>query len=81
VWFRSSLTSDAYAYRWLRTGFLPGSAVKDDGSLNAGLRMSKHLLQAHTDLMFPCHVGDQQFALEWIQKHVGFVILDVSLTI
>jgi hypothetical protein len=63
------------------TGFLPGQKVKDGGNLNTGLRKSS---QFKKPFKFPINdfdVVDQNFALQWVQKHVRAVLASSILNI
>lgn len=60
-------------YRLGVFGFLPGAEVKANGSLNAGLREWMH---ARIRCVWSSLYGsvDQNFALQWVQKHVGHLL-------
>ena len=59
-------------YRLGLFGFLAGSEVKANGALNAGLRecFSKRVVW-HGCCILTCYTVDQNFALQWVQEHVG----------
>ena len=55
-------------YRLGVLGFLSSSQIKANGALNAGLCTPFSLSSRVTLMTFPV---DQQFALKWVQQHVG----------
>ncbi|KAG6836906.1 hypothetical protein H0H93_001493 [Arthromyces matolae] len=62
----------AIQYRLGVYGFLPGNEVKSGGALNAGLRTSLFSLSVVCkQLINEQFKVDQEFALQWVQKHVG----------
>ncbi|KAJ6577853.1 Alpha/Beta hydrolase protein [Mycena capillaripes] len=56
------------AYRLGVFGFLPGSAVKKNGDLNAGLRK---VLKSLAILILIVIQVDQDFALRWVNQHIS----------
>lgn len=67
-------------YRLGVFGFLPGSEVKKDGVLNAGLRKFSTLPTNLHDADVPLNIVDQQFALKWVHENVSTLKHGVSDT-
>ncbi|KAF7375411.1 Carboxylic ester hydrolase [Mycena sanguinolenta] len=57
-------------YRLGVFGFLAGSAVKNDGALNAGLRKFLLIFLGYIPRLMSIQV-DQDFALRWVQTHIS----------
>ena len=56
-------------YRLGVFGFLSGQKIHDRGTLNAGL--CKYNTPPGRDRTLSSNEDDQQFALQWIQRHVS----------
>lgn len=61
----------AIQYRLGVFGFLSGQRVKEGDILNAGICEWPFLLSTYFNVIERLHIVDQQFALQWIQKHVS----------